>query len=140
MRECSRDAAAGLTQGNVTVFYGGMATESDRTTTIVQALIGNGEGVRLIDKTQASKLQLSHEFIYAVGRLGGLSVDEMEDQKFTSPKKAELKNWLYDPIEGWRLLPCPDLEFPALIGVHNRRAVSPTITRRRPPSIHLNIP
>ena len=48
--------------GSVTVFYGGAISEQLRSDQIIQAMIDNGEDIRVIDKSAAAAFLESNEF------------------------------------------------------------------------------
>jgi hypothetical protein len=65
------DTNAGQTQGRVTVLYGGMVSSTGHSSDVISAMVANGSDVRVIDKTQVSKLLQSDDFLAALGRTAG---------------------------------------------------------------------
>lgn len=81
--------------GSVTVLYSGSVGDA-HSTDVVKSIIAGGADVRVIDKTEASLLLSSDEFLDALGRSQGLSLNQMLDRSFDHP----IKTWLFDPQNG----------------------------------------
>jgi hypothetical protein len=84
--------------GAVTVLYSGEV--GGVKTSVIADAMKIDPNLRVIDKTVASKLLSSDEFISALGRTKGLTLDQMKQSTFTSAAKTELFSWLFDGKAG----------------------------------------
>ncbi|MCC8624561.1 peptidoglycan-binding protein [Xanthomonas vesicatoria] len=82
--------------GKVTVLYSGPAAKDIWSTDVIGSMIGSGEDIRVIDKSQASKFLNSREFYTALADIYEISPRELIDGSHRGPATE----WLYHPTQG----------------------------------------